>query len=279
MTRIVVFLMIRMEGIMGIMKTLILEEESRNDFGFIDKKEIIHMIKILSHDVRSPLITVAAGLKMIKKGAYGPIDEGVREEIEKLYEVITKTTGNMEDFMEKAFSLDGDLNSHHETLDIGIDILNPVLGEFQKEIREGVISIENRIDLKGFYTTVGNRFLLKAVFRNLISNGLKYGGKGCKIRINIDDCGSIYKINVFNSGSPVPEEDRNMLFKKFCRIGKRDNGELEGIGLGLYLVREILETHGGKIWYEARQDGSNFIFTMPKHKEQIILKHSISLHS
>jgi two-component system sensor histidine kinase VanS len=112
-----------------------------------------------------------------------------------------------------------------------------------------------------------------------ITNALKYGEKGCKVCINIDDWGSLYKISVFNSGRPIPQEDQNKLFIKFCRIDKRNNGEIEGVGLGLYLIREILETHNGKIWYEPQQDGSSFIFTLPKCKRELILKHSMPMCS
>ena len=259
---------------MGIARTLIHDEKKAVDPGFLCRAEIMDMIKVLSHDVRSPLITIAAGLKLLKKGAYGTVEKGVIEELKKLYEIVIKTAGNMEDFMERAFFLEGDLDSSSESLDISGDVLGPVLCKLQKEIREREVYFKNGISFKGFYVTVGNRFLLKAVFRNLLRNGLKYGGKGCAIYIDIDERGSMYEINVYNSGRPVPMEKRKMLFSKFCRIDKRDKRNPEGMGLGLYLVKEILVHHGGSIWYEPEEDGSNFKFTLPKYKKQLIVGNS-----
>ena len=72
-----------------------------------------------------------------------------------------------------------------------------------------------------------------------------------------------YKLNVYNSGEPIPEEYRSKLFTKFTRIIKGNNGNSHGAGLGLYLVKEIIQKHGGDIWYEAKENGSNFVFTLP----------------
>jgi len=108
-----------------------------------------------------------------------------------------------------------------------------------------------------------NRFWLRTVFRNLLKNAIKYGGKGGAIAIGFEDHGSSYKFNVYNSGKPVLEEYRNKIFAKFASFGNNGNGDESGIGLGLYLVKKIIQNHGGDIWYEAQEDGSNFIFTLP----------------
>jgi K+-sensing histidine kinase KdpD len=253
------------EGIMGLASNWLSDEDTPMDY-VPDKKEIIDMIKMLSHDIRSPLITIAAGLKQLKKGAYGLIDKGVTEELETLYEIATKASGNMEEFMGRAFLLDGDLESPREPLDIAGEIIEPILNELRKESGGRKISLENGISLKRAHITIGNRFLLKAVFRNLLRNAFKHGGTGCEVSIGMVICGSVYRINIFNTGIPVPEEKQEMLFKKYCQINKKDRNS-DSMGLGLFFVREILEIHGGKIWYRAAEAGSNFIFTLPKYKK------------
>ena len=68
---------------------------------------------------------------------------------------------------------------------------------------------------------------------------------------------------MYNSGKPVPEKCRPKLFTKFSRIEENNNGNSNGTGLGLYLVKKIIQKHGGDIWYEAKENGSNFVFTLP----------------
>jgi len=72
-------------------------------------------------------------------------------------------------------------------------------------------------------------------------------------------------LNVYNSGKPIPEEYRHKLFTKF--MGNRNcENEKEGVagtGLGLFLIKKVIQKLGGEIWYEAKENGSNFAFTLP----------------
>jgi signal transduction histidine kinase len=72
-------------------------------------------------------------------------------------------------------------------------------------------------------------------------------------------------LNVYNDGNPIPEQWRDRLFSKFGCIAdsaERDAND-EGLGLGLYLIKKIIQRQGGEIWYEAKEHGSNFVFTLP----------------
>jgi signal transduction histidine kinase len=85
------------------------------------------------------------------------------------------------------------------------------------------------------------------------------------IALGFEDQGSCYRLNVYNSGKPIPEEYREKLFKKSMSQGNGENVKegAGGMGLGLYLIKKIIQRLGGEIWYEAKQNGSNFIFTFP----------------
>ena len=88
-------------------------------------------------------------------------------------------------------------------------------------------------------------------------HAIKYGGKGCRITIGLEDLGFQFRMNVHNTGKPVPERFRTRLFKKFGRFSQKDKGDSEGMGLGLFLVKQIIERHGGHIWYEAEENSYN----------------------
>jgi signal transduction histidine kinase len=72
-------------------------------------------------------------------------------------------------------------------------------------------------------------------------------------------------LNVYNTGKPIPEEYRQGLFEKFTGNRNDRNGKekADGTGLGLYLIKKVIQKLGGEIWYEAKEDGSNFVFTLP----------------
>jgi two-component system sensor kinase len=140
-----------------------------------------------------------------------------------------------------------------------------VLDEVSNEIEEQQIVIDNRLGAipAGTIPIGADMMWLKAVFRNLFKNAIKYGGKGCRIAFGFEDHGSFYRLNVYNSGNPIPEEHRDRLFTKFAHMD--EGGEKrDGVGMGLYLIREIIRKHEGDMWYEPRQDGSDFIIILPK---------------
>lgn len=228
--------------------------------------EILNMVSMASHDIRDSVVSIAAALKLINKGYYGKIGEDVSHEIEKLMGKLSGIIGIVEDSLSRSVCLNGELGQLHEELDLHADILEPVLNELYDEIWDAGVIIYNahKTAPKVDYNVRGNRFLLKAVIRNLLKNAMKYGGQGTRIAFGFVDSDDYVIVNIYNSGIPVHKESRDRLFKKFDQVSPERKSS-EGIGLGLYLVKEIITKHGGTIWYEAKKQGSNFVFTLPKN--------------
>ncbi len=220
--------------------------------------------EIMSHDVREPLISISATLKLLIRGHYGKMDEEVLNRIKDLFSKINGLTGIAEEYLLGSFSADEELETESEPLDLMRDIMIPVLKEFSPELRGHHLIIDHSLRAMSSrrISLQANRVLLKMVFRNLLKNAIKYGDARGVIALGFEDHGSSYQLNVYNSGRPIPVEYRNRLFTKFAEIRNRDN-EKDGIGLGLYLTKKVIQKLGGHIWYEARDDGSNFVFTLP----------------
>lgn len=103
---------------------------------------------------------------------------------------------------------------------------------------------------------------IKEVLRNLIDNAIKYTDKG-GIEIALSKDGNFIQTTIKDSGRGIPASNLDYIFTKFYRI--KDPLEMKsGMGLGLFVARRIIETHGGKIWVESIEgQGSNFHFTLP----------------
>lgn len=225
----------------------------------------LNMLKMMFHDLRGCLVSMSATLKLLTRGYYGKMDEGVTNHLNELLSKTISLNGMTEEYLSRAFSVDGDLEIEDEALDLKQDIINPILEELSPELRGHCIRVEHRFDEMSTRSISirANRFWCKTVFRNLLKNAIKYGNPGGTISIGFENQGSFYRLNVYNSGKPIPEEYRNKIFTKFMSFGKNGNGGANGMGLGLYLVKEIIRKHGGDIWYEAEEGGSNFVFTLP----------------
>jgi signal transduction histidine kinase len=101
------------------------------------------------------------------------------------------------------------------------------------------------------------------VFNNLISNALKYTAPGDEIQISAFVKNEWMHVSVTDTGIGIPEEFQEKIFDKYVQVKEQDL-EARGTGLGLAVVKEIINTHGGEIWCESKLDtGSTFTFTLP----------------
>ena len=106
---------------------------------------------------------------------------------------------------------------------------------------------------------------INLVIQNLIENAIKYSPIGATITITVTSTEHDVKFAIQDTGFGVPENQRGEIFNKFVRGTNVLQMGIEGTGLGLFLARQIIEKHGGKLWLmdEIRQ-GSTFIFTLPR---------------
>jgi signal transduction histidine kinase len=210
---------------------------------------------------------MSATLKLLSRGYYGKMDEGVANHLKELLSKTICLIGTTEESLGRTFSIHDDLETLAETWDLRQDIINPILEELSGEIKDRHILIDNCLSAISTHQIPikGSKIWLKIVFRNLLKNAIKYGVKGGMIAIGFENQGSYWRLNVFNSGKPIPEEYRDKLFTKFLRFENNSNvnGISDGMGLGLYLTKTIVQKHGGDIWYEAKENGSNFVLSLP----------------
>jgi signal transduction histidine kinase len=234
--------------------------------GFRDRDQAEAQMMLMLHDIRGSLVSMAASLKLLARGTYGEMSPNPRAKLLEVATRIERTINLTEDFIGKAM-VDQRLGARErDVLDLTTDVVDPVLAELATEIQDYQISLVNRLpdQLDGKIPVTGSKLWLQCVFRNLISNGIKYGGRGCTIVIDFETNGSSCRLNVYNTGQTVPETYRSMLFSYAPRM-RRSRKSRQGLGLGLSLSRDIIQNHGGDIWYEAKNDGSNFVVTLPQN--------------
>lgn len=100
------------------------------------------------------------------------------------------------------------------------------------------------------------------VFTNLLTNAIKFTPPGGKITIEREAKENELWFSIVDTGSGIPQELLEMIFERFWQVGKNDR---RGLGLGLFISKSIVESHGGTIWVESKPGvGSRFIFTLPR---------------
>ena len=108
----------------------------------------------------------------------------------------------------------------------------------------------------------GDRYRLIQVLTNYLSNGLKYSNGKTTVWLNISHDKKNLTVSVKDEGLGIPKEQLPYVFERFFRVEKTRN--IEGIGLGLYLCRQIIHAHKGRVWAESEEGkGSVFYFSIP----------------
>ena len=106
---------------------------------------------------------------------------------------------------------------------------------------------------------------LEEVFINLIDNAVKYSPASTPIRIAATASGEEVEVAISDRGFGIAPEDAANLFQKFQRITTNETRDIAGTGLGLYIVKGLVEAHGGRVWVTSTPGaGSTFTFTVPR---------------
>lgn len=221
------------------------------------EKHVLDMLSIAAHDIRGPLVSIGSIMKLLMRGAFGSIDESVKVTLSDIAARISYLEKMVGEYLYKSSVMNIKMPKK-EYCDLRQDIIDPILAEYLSEIEGNRIRIDNRLG-----AIPSNRIIIKAnarwiriVYRNLIRNAIKYASSGY-IAFGFEDKADHYKLNVYNSGPPVPEKRRTEIFERF--------ESKDSTGLGLAICRDLIVKHGGKMWYENTWDNHpNFIFTIPK---------------
>lgn len=125
---------------------------------------------------------------------------------------------------------------------------------------ELVIDVKNQLPV-----IIGDADKVDQILTNLTNNAIKYSPRGGTITITALAEGDVVRMSVTDQGMGIPKEHLPKVFERFHRVDNRDTRTVGGTGIGLYLVKHLVEAHGGKIWVESEHGkGSSFIFELPK---------------
>jgi signal transduction histidine kinase len=110
----------------------------------------------------------------------------------------------------------------------------------------------------------GDRDRLEQVLGNLLENAVKYSPDGSDITVTVDDRGDSFVTAVCDRGIGIPADELGQVFERFHRGRQVSSTNYGGLGLGLYITKQIIERHGGSIWVESREgQGTTFYFSLP----------------
>jgi signal transduction histidine kinase len=158
------------------------------------------------------------------------------------------------------------LNLTIEQLNLG-DLISEVINSMQPEI--ALKEISTVIDIPADLPAVsGDHGRIVQILSNLIDNAYKYTPKGGRIAITARLAGGSAQIDVSDTGIGIAADDQSKLFTRFFRVNRPEVRDVPGTGLGLYIIKSLVDMMGGHIWLESQlEKGSTFSFTLPIAKD------------
>ncbi|MBP9803074.1 MAG: HAMP domain-containing histidine kinase [Candidatus Pacebacteria bacterium] len=220
-----------------------------------------NFITVASHQLRTPVSGVRWGLDALASELKGPLNQDQKDILAKCIERNTETIKNIDDLL-KVSQIEEN-NFPYELKEVYIkELLEKAIKEFDAEvkIKNKKISYQNKLekDIK----LIADPARINTVFNNLIENAINYGTNDTDILISISIEGEYVLIQVENYGIGIKKEDEEKIFAKFFRAENAILSKPNGIGLGLYITKKIIEYHKGKIIAFSREDEGKTVFSV-----------------
>jgi two-component system sensor histidine kinase KdpD len=219
------------------------------------------LLDAIAHEFKTPLTSIKAASTSILADA-----KELSPQLQELAAIIDEETDRMSQLVTEAVRMSqidaGKVRLERESLDVA-QLLARVLEHFASLAAGRALRLNPSPDLP---RVSADPELLSLALRQLIDNALKYSPPGSPINVVADLEGDRVVVRVMDRGPGIPERERERIFDKFYRRGGvRDR--VPGTGLGLYIAREIVRTHGGDLWIEgAPGEGSEFCVALPLPK-------------
>lgn len=242
-----------------------------------DKKIEIETLKVreqyrkeflgnVSHELKTPLFTVQGYILTLLEGAIN--DKKIREKyLERANKGIERLGYIIKD-LDMITKLEvGDLSLNIETFDI-VELIENVFDMFEMKANKRNITLTFDIDYTNPILVIADKERIQQVLANLIVNSLKYGRNKGTTEISIENLiKNKVIVRVTDNGEGIENVYLERLFERFFRVDKSGSRKEGGSGLGLSIVKHIIEAHDEKIYVESEYDvGSEFSFTLEKAK-------------
>jgi len=212
-------------------------------------------IAVLGHDLRNPLASISAGMRMLSREPLSDKAIGVVGLVEKAADRMHGLIDNILDLARGR--LGGGLTVERDAN----EPLEPVLRQVVLELQSATPDREIEAKIEIPFPVSVDRIRIGQLASNLLANALTHGAHDTPVRLEAIVAGDNFVLSVANSGTPIPQSIMDKLFQPFFRGGAGESPQ--GLGLGLHIASEIATAHGGNLTVSSTREQTVFTFSMP----------------
>lgn len=227
----------------------------------IDKAKT-EFVSLASHQLRTPLSAINWYAEMMLDEDVGKVTAEQKKYLQEIYNGNQRMINLVNALLDVSRIELGTFAIQPQKIDVA-KVSQDILKDFEHMITKKKIKFKANF-AKGLPIIMADPKLMQIIIQNLISNAVKYTPEGGKINLTIKKVAPNIIITVKDSGFGIPKNQYNQIFKKLFRADNVRLKDTEGTGLGLYIVKSIVEQAKGKIWFESEENkGTTFYVEMP----------------
>lgn len=224
-------------------------------------------VSLSAHQLRTPLSAIKWTLKMVLDGDLGKVTREQAEYLEKTYSSNERMIGLINDLLNVTRIEEGRYLYKPDLAQFE-DLVEEIVNNYRAEIKRKNIKLKFEKPKEKMPRVKIDMEKMKLAVSNLLDNALRYTLPKGKITISLKYEEKKIKFSIEDTGIGISKDQQKRLFTKFFRGVNAVKTETEGSGLGLFIAKNIIEAHGGRIWFESEENkGSIFGFTLPTGKE------------
>lgn len=226
-----------------------------------------NFVSNISHELRTPLTHIKGYIELFLEGELGDLTPIQRDALEVMMKSEQRLENLINDLIQFSVAARGDFSLKIAAISAK-DILSSVLPTAEAKCKEKGLSLVNRIP-DNLPMIHGDQEKLVWALNQLIDNAVKFTPSGGKIEIGISEESGLVTFYVADNGIGIPEDQLDAIFEPFHQVDGSTTRRYSGTGLGLALVKRIIETHGSIVKVESKVgEGSRFEFTLPAVQAQ-----------
>jgi signal transduction histidine kinase len=246
---------------------------NRNDIEYlvilhdISREKIIEKMKtefvsLAAHQLRTPLSIIKWSISMLKNGHFGKLNKKQSEIVINTYNNNERLILLVNDLLNVTHLEEG-VYLYKKTMTNIRDVVISLIDDYKDIVLKRKIIID--FNEKGVFKEILlDSVKIKLAIQNLFDNAIKYSQENSKIEISLVSNENTIEFKIKDFGIGIPKDQQGKIFTKFFRGDNATKLREIGSGLGLFLCKNIIEAHGGKIWFESKENTeTSFYFSLP----------------